>query len=60
VGLLTLLNRDYLAVYDTAGGQLMLLIVGGIFAAGGWLLTRMAELDLPDRFTARTQKAGSR
>jgi Flp pilus assembly protein TadB len=60
VGLLTLLNRDYLAVYDTAGGQLMLLIVGGIFAAGGWLLIRMAELDLPDRFTARTQKAGSR
>lgn len=54
VVLLTLLNREYLAVYDSAAGQLVLVIVGGIFAAGGWLLIRMAELDLPDRFTARS------
>ncbi len=30
-----------------------LAIVGGIFAIGLWLLTRMAEIDLPERFTAR-------
>lgn len=51
--LLTVLNRSYLAAYDSAGGQLVLLIVGGIFGVGGWLLLHMAELDLPERFSAR-------
>ena len=50
---LAIANRSYLTVYDSAGGQVMLAIVGGIFALGGWLLTRMAEIDLPERFTAR-------
>ena len=50
---LAIANRDYLAVYDSAGGQVMLAIVGGIFAVGGWLLTRMADIELPERFTAR-------
>lgn len=50
---LAVANRDYLAVYDSAGGQVMLAIVGGIFAVGGWLLTHMAEIELPERFTAR-------
>lgn len=51
--LLTVLNRSYLVAYDSAGGQIVLLIVGGIFAVGGWLLLHMAELDLPERFSAR-------
>lgn len=50
---LAVANRSYLSVYDSAGGQTMLGIVGGIFAFGGWLLTRMAEIELPERFTAR-------
>ena len=50
---LAIANRSYLTVYDSAGGQLVLAIVGGIFAFGGWLLTRMAEIELPERFTAR-------
>ena len=50
---LAIANRDYLGVYDSAGGQVMLAIVGGIFAVGGWLLTRMADIELPERFTAR-------
>lgn len=54
IGLLALLNREYLEVYATPAGQIVLLIVGGIFALGGWLLVRMAELDMPERFTART------
>lgn len=53
VVLLAVLNREYLAAYDSAGGQVVLLVVGGIFAAGGWLLIRMAELELPERFSAR-------
>ena len=51
---LAVVNRSYLAVYDGFGGQVMLAIVGGIFALGGWLLSRMAEIDLPERFVART------
>lgn len=50
---LAVVNRGYLAVYDRPGGQVMLAVVGCIFALGGWLLTRMAEIDLPERFTAR-------
>jgi len=53
VALLTVLNREYLAAYDSFGGQLVLIAVAGVFALGGWLLVKMAELDLPDRFTAR-------
>lgn len=62
ISFLTLVNRDYLAVYDDAGGQIVLAIVGAIFAVGGWLLKRMAEIQLPERFTARatsTSLAGS-
>lgn len=50
---LAIANRNYLTVYDSVGGQVMLAIVGAIFALGGWLLTRMAEIELPERFTAR-------
>jgi len=50
---LALVNRDYLTVYDSPTGQIVLGIVGAIFATGGWLLTRMARVDLPERFTAR-------
>jgi tight adherence protein B len=57
---LAVLNRDYLSAYDSAGGQVVLLIVGGIFATGGWLLMHMAELDVPERFSARATTGGSR
>ena len=51
--LLTTLSRGYLDAYDTATGQLALLVVGGIFALGGWLMHRMSRIDLPERFRAR-------
>ncbi|GMU79670.1 MAG: hypothetical protein AMXMBFR46_24600 [Acidimicrobiia bacterium] len=50
---LAVANRTYLAVYGTVSGQLMLAAVAGVFALGGLLLMRMAEIDLPERFTAR-------
>jgi hypothetical protein len=53
VVLLAVTNRDYLGVYDSPGGQVVLLVVGAVFAFGAWLLDRMAEVDLPDRFNAR-------
>nr|WP_231648473.1 type II secretion system F family protein [Saccharothrix sp. NRRL B-16348] len=45
-----LLNRDYTAAYDNATGQIMLLGIGTLFAAGfGWL-ARIARVTQPDRF----------
>jgi hypothetical protein len=54
IGLLTVLNRSYLVAYDSPGGQIVLLFVGAIFAAGGWMLLHMSELDMPERFSARS------
>ncbi|MFD9735710.1 type II secretion system F family protein [Umezawaea sp. NPDC059074] len=47
---LVLLNRDYLAPYDTSAGQLVLLLVGSLFAVAFVCLHRIARLDPPDRF----------
>ena len=56
---LAVVNRDYLGVYDTVVGQAVLAVVGATFAIGGWLLSRMAAIDLPDRFTARVAHPGT-
>lgn len=53
VVLLAVTNRDYLAAYDGPVGQLMLAVSGGFFVVGGWLLDRMATVELPERFNAR-------
>lgn len=50
---LSAMNREYLAAYDSALGQVVLLAVAGIFVLGGWLLVRMAGVELPERFRAR-------
>ena len=55
---LAAVNRPYLEVYDSPVGQFVLAIVGATFALGGWLLARMAAIELPDRFTARATVAG--
>jgi Flp pilus assembly protein TadB len=60
IALLALLNRDYLDAYSSFGGQLALLVVGGIFALGGFLLVRMAEIEMPERFSARPLGEASR
>jgi tight adherence protein B len=52
-GGLLLFNRPYLAPYGTAVGQLVLLGVGALFAAGWWLLQKMAAIEAPARFLAR-------
>ena len=56
---LAVVNRDYLAVYDSVGGQFVLAIVGATFAFGGWLLAQMASIDMPERFTARAAGPGT-
>jgi hypothetical protein len=51
---LAVANRDYLTVYDSSAGQGVLAGIGAVFALGGFLLTRMSAIDLPERFSART------
>jgi Flp pilus assembly protein TadB len=53
VVLLPVLSRNYLAPYGSAAGQLVLVVVAGLFAGGCVLLERMAAIDLPERFVPR-------
>jgi tight adherence protein B len=53
VAMLMLLSRSYLDAYDTATGQLMLLVVAAVFAGGGLLMARMSHIALPERFVPR-------
>lgn len=47
---LAVLNRGYLAPYDTATGQLVLLLVGGVFATAFLWLSKMTRPAVTDRF----------
>ncbi len=51
--MLLLLNRGYLQAYDSVAGQAVLAVVGTIFAGGAWLLARMSDINLPERFVPR-------
>lgn len=57
VVLLAVGNRGYLSAYNSAAGQAMLAVVGGVFFTGGWLLKRMSSIELPERFVARADPA---
>ncbi|WP_424187632.1 type II secretion system F family protein [Actinokineospora sp. G85] len=45
-----LLNRGYMGAYDSAAGQIVLLGIGALFAAGFAWLNRIARVAQPDRF----------
>jgi tight adherence protein B len=47
---LVVLNRGYLAPFDTAVGQLILAVIGGLFAASFLWLARIARIRRADRF----------
>lgn len=51
-GLLVVLNRDYLVAYDTVTGQLVLLVIGGLFTVGFLALTKIAAFAEPPRLLA--------
>lgn len=53
------MDREYLRAYDTAVGQAVLLVVAAIFGTGGWLLVKMAGLELPERFRSRARGAAA-
>ena len=47
---MVLLDRPYLAAYDSLTGQVMLLVVGVLFAVGFAWLARIATVPIPIRF----------
>jgi tight adherence protein B len=49
---LVLVRRDYLEPFDSVGGQLMLVLIGAVFAVSGLLMQRMARPDEQDRLLA--------
>ena len=55
---LAVLNRSYLAPYDTALGQLVLALVGAMFAGAFVWLSRMTRPSAPERFLARRVGSG--
>lgn len=51
---LMLINADYLTPYDTGIGQLMLVVIGSLWAVGLVWLSRLARTDLGHRVLERT------
>ena len=56
---MVLLNRPYLSAYDSAGGQVVLLIIGGLFSLGFAWLVRIARVAEPTRFLSNPHLAAS-
>lgn len=55
--LLAIFNQHFVAVYDTASGQLVLVVIAGLYAAGFYWLTRLARFDMPERILVGGQAA---
>ena len=55
---LVLVRREYLAPFDSIGGQVMLVVIGAVFAVSGVLMQRMARPDEPARLLAGTDVDG--
>ena len=51
---LLVLNRAYLVAYDDVLGQAVLGLVGGLYAAAYWWITRASHADRPGRFLSST------
>lgn len=56
--LLVVLNPSYMDAYDSVTGQLVLLAVGSLFAAGFAWLARIAAVPEPDRLLAKSGEFG--
>jgi hypothetical protein len=60
VGLLVFGRAEYLAPYDTAGGQLFLGLVLAVYAVLLLRVQRLARFPRPSRFLTATQPRGAR
>ncbi len=49
-------SRPLLDVYDTAAGQMWLLVILAIFGLGGWMLNHYSQIEMPERFSARRSR----
>lgn len=56
---LAVFNRDFVAPYGTAIGQLVLACVCALFAAGFWWLRKLSRIETPDRFLRRDEMPGA-
>ncbi len=54
IAFLFVFSRRLLDAYESTAGQLWLLLVTGVFALGGWMLHSYGQIDMPERFTARS------
>lgn len=54
-----LLSRDYFEPYSSLGGQMVLLVAAGVLASGLMLMTRMARIEMPERFSPRAKNQGA-
>ncbi|MGW0496818.1 type II secretion system F family protein [Streptomyces sp. NPDC003007] len=52
---LSIFNRDFVAPYGTAVGQLVLACVCGLFALGFWWLRKLSTIETPERFLVRDE-----
>jgi len=48
-GMLGIFNRGYVQVYDSALGQLVLILIVALYAAGFIWIRRLARFDVPER-----------
>jgi len=55
--LLAIFNPHFVAVYDTVSGQLALVVIAGLYAAGFFWLTRLARFDMPERILVGSRAA---
>lgn len=58
IAFLFVFSRQLLTAYDSLAGQLWLVVVAAVFALGGWLLSSYGQLQMPERFSARTTRPG--
>jgi Flp pilus assembly protein TadB len=47
---LSIFNRDYVAPYSSLAGQVVLLLILGLYAIGFFWLRRLASFEVPERF----------
>lgn len=47
---ITLANPEFVEPYDSAQGQVVLLVIAALFAAGFWWMKRLSGVDMPARF----------
>lgn len=58
VAMIYFTSENLLAVYDTANGQLWLLAVFALFICSLWMMNYFADIEVPERFTARRVTSG--